>query len=177
MPKDKEDSKGFFHRMLGEFPGQFRTDGRVLFCLMCDVEINAKQKSQVSQHLATSKHVTSSNRKNKGQEPQKNQLLLTTMKGNNDEDRSVNVFAMNLTKCFIKSNIPLHTIRKPSMIQFLEKHTKYSVPSEPTLHNKYIPQIYDECMKKLMEKAEKNPFLWVSLDESTDSIYLLKFLS
>lgn len=176
MPKVKEDLKHFFGRMLEEFPGQFRTDGDILFCLVCDIEVPAKQKSQVSQHLGTSKHVSGLNRKIKSQKQPKNQMLLTTMK-NTDEDRSVNAFAMDLTKCFIASNIPLYTLRKSPMVEFLEKHTKYRVPSESTLRSKCIPKLYEECVQNLKEKAA-NKLIWVSLDESTDpeERYVVNFI-
>lgn len=74
---------------------------------------------------------------------------------------------MDLTKTFIESNIPLHTIRQPSMVKFLEIHTKYGVPSESTLR-KCIPKIYNECMNK-MKGIAANKYLWVSIDETTDS--------
>lgn len=53
------------------------------------------------------------------------------------------------------------------MISFIEKHTKYAAPSEFTLRNKCLPQIYDEVVKKLKTIAE-NKYIWVSLDETTD---------
>lgn len=177
MAPTKEKSKSFFDRMMKEYPNQFRSDGEVLYCLMCEQNVPATQKSQITQHVGSSKHTKAVNRKLNNVEPQKNQLLLTTMKQNSDEDRTAQKFAMDLTKCFIESNIPLHTIRNPSMVKFLETHTKYAVPSESTLRRRYVPKVYEECVQKLKEKAA-NKFIWVSLDESTDSEerYVVNFI-
>lgn len=177
MPKGKESVKSFLERMVKENEGQFSTDGQVLFCLMCDKNVPATQISQVKQHLCSSKHSKSVTRKTDTKQPQKNQLLLPAMKKDDVVDRNANMFAMDLTQCFIETNIPLNVIRDKSMVKFLEKYTKYGVPSESTLRTKYIPQIYEECVNKMKEKA-KNNFLWVSLDESTDSEerYVVNFI-
>lgn len=177
MGKEKETLDLFFQRIVDEYKGEFRTDGKVLFCLMCDCEVAAKQKSQVKQHRSTAKHLAGGERKSKDDSSKKTQALLTTMNMGGDVNRNVNKFAMDLTKAFIQSNIPLYTIRHPSMVNFLETHTKYGVPSETTLRNKCLPKIYEECMTKMKDIA-KNNYLWVSMDETTDSEerYVVNFI-
>lgn len=96
-----------------------------------------------------------------------NQALLTNMSELVDKSQSTSALSMELTACFAQTNIPLHKIRHPAMISFIEKHTKYAAPSEFTLRNKCLPQIYDEVVKKLKTIAE-NKYIWVSLDETTD---------
>lgn len=49
--------KKLFDRVCRENPGILRNDGEVLFCAMCNENINAKQNSQVTQHLQTMKHL------------------------------------------------------------------------------------------------------------------------
>lgn len=39
-------------------------------------------------------------------------------------------FTMDLAKCFLDSNIPLHKIAYPSIVGFVKKRTKYAAPSE-----------------------------------------------
>lgn len=74
---------------------------------------------------------------------------------------------MDLAKCFLEANIPLHKISNPSVKHFLEKHTKYTVPSESTLRTKCLPKLYEESLEKMKQIAADN-YLWVSIDECTD---------
>lgn len=48
----------FFRRMVSEYKGVLRTDNSALYCLVCGVQLKAKQVSQVKQHLETTKHIT-----------------------------------------------------------------------------------------------------------------------
>lgn len=77
MPKSKEPKELFFARMCRVHTNIFRHDGSVLFCLVCDENVSAKQSSQVAQHLQTAKHMGNFKRKTKGT---KTQSLLTTLK-------------------------------------------------------------------------------------------------
>lgn len=161
MPKHKETISSFYRRMTIEFPNVFRTDGSVLFCLACDTDIPAKQRCQVKQHLETSKHISSLTRKNKSGT---SQALLTTLA---DSGRNTSNFTMDLAKCFLESNIPLHKIRHPSVVEFLENYTKYTVPSEFTLRNNCLPKIFDDCVEKMKDIAADR-YIWASVDETTD---------
>lgn len=136
MPKTKENHSVFLHRMTKTYPNTFRADNSVLFCLICDTYVNAKQTFQVKQHLETSKHLASAERKKIGGSSS-TQTLLTTL-----NDRNASEFSMDLATCFLEANIPLYKARNTSVVNFLEKHTKYAVPSESTLQNKCLP---DAC--------------------------------
>lgn len=165
MPKEKQSA--FYLRVVSEHPNEFRCDKSVLFCVACDVVVTAKQISQVKQHRATQKHQDAMKRKTDG-EIGSTQTLLTTLHETTDRNRNANTFAMELTKCFVESNIALHKISHPSMVKFIEKHTKYAAPSESSLRTKYLPILYDECVETMKKIAAGN-FIWVSIDESTDS--------
>lgn len=56
MGKTKETLRGFLSRMVQEFPGTFRTDKSVLYCLHCGISVSADKISHVKQHIATEKH-------------------------------------------------------------------------------------------------------------------------
>lgn len=73
----------------------------------------------------------------------------------------------HIPQCFLESNISLYKIRHPSVVKFLETHTKYTVPSEFTLRNNCLPKIYDECVEK-MKQIAADRYIWVSIDETTD---------
>lgn len=128
--------------------------------------MKAKQVSTVGQHLETIKHKKSVERKTAGASSA-NQTLLTTLQASTDKNRSANEFTMDLAKCFLEANIPLHKMSHPKMKIFLEKHTKYAAPSESILRQKCLPTLYEECVVKMKERAANN-YIWVSLDECTD---------
>lgn len=166
MPKIKEAKSAFIRRISAEYPNVFRCDDSVLFCLMCDEKLNADQNCQVTQHIKTVKHTTNVQRKTKtGQN--KNQSLLTNLQSSTNNVSSNN-FAMDLTRAFLESNIALHKIANPSIVNFIEKHTKFAAPNETTLRRKCVPVLYNECIEKMKEIAA-GKYLWVSIDESTDS--------
>lgn len=164
MPKEKETRPAFYRRMVKDYPGIFRCDDSVLFCLMCDSNVSAKQLSQVKQHLETTQHLKNVGRKRGGNT---SQSLLTTLQETTDQHRNSGKFQMDLTKCFLEANIPLHKISHPSIVKFVEKHTKYAAPSETTLRTKYLPVLYNECIRRMKGIALEN-YIWISIDESTD---------
>lgn len=164
MPKVKETLNKFFKRVLVDHPNTFRCDDSVLFCLMCNENVNAKQSSQITQHLKTSKHVTSVQRKTGSK---KTQTLLTTLKSP-AQNQSASAFAMDLTNAFLKSNIALHKITNPSLVNFIEKYTKFTAPSQTTLRRNCVPALYDECIDR-MKKIAAGKYIWVSIDETTDA--------
>lgn len=166
MPKSKEPISNFFKRVLADHPNTFRCDNSVLFCLMCDDSVNAKQSSQVLQHLKTTKHKANVERKTKS-DTIKTQSLLTTLRST-EQNRNAKEFSMDLTRTFLKANIALHKIRNPSIVEFMEKYTKFAVPSETTLRDECVPLLYDECIDR-MKRIAAGKYIWVSLDETTDS--------
>lgn len=165
MPKVKEKPRSFFYRMTEEFPNTFKTDGSVLFCLLCDTDVPAKQRSQVKQHIDTAKHISSVSRKNNSGRREHQTLL--TLPELTDRNPKASEFTMDLATCFLRANIPLHKIRNPNVVNFLEKHTKYAAPSEFNLRNNYHTKKYDDCVER-MRKIAADRYIWVSIDETTD---------
>lgn len=162
MGRCKESDRAFFARMVREFPGIFRTDNSILFCIYCNCEVTGKKIYLVKQHLSTQRHKDAEIKQNKSENPP--QKLLTEF-GKNEK---VNEFNFDLCKTLIEANVPLKKIRHPSMVSFLEKYTKNSVPSDTTLRQKYIPMLFEKCIEDLRAKAN-NKCIWVSIDETTDS--------
>lgn len=74
---------------------------------------------------------------------------------------------MDLTRAFLNSNIALHKITNASIVQFIEKYTKFAAPTERTLRRNYVPALYDECINRMKEIAAGQK-IWVSIDETTD---------
>lgn len=164
MPKNKETTATFNRRIVKEYPQVFRCDDSILFCKMCDIKINAKQLFQVKQHLLTSKHIASVQRKSGNSSETAHQTLITTVQ---DTNRDAEKYNLDLTKMFLEANIPIYKINCPSVSNFFEKYTKFAVPSETKLRNKCLPQIYDATVLEMKNHA-KDEYIWVTIDETTD---------
>lgn len=160
MPKGKETVAEFNARMVATYKGVFRSDNSVLFCIYCNHPVTASQLFQVKQHIATDKHKNAESRRKPGQSTQ---TFLTEY-----QSPKINQFYVDVCRAFLEANIPLHKVSHPSIVRFLETHTKNTVPSETTLRTKYVPMLYDQCLADLRAKA-KDKYIWVSLDETTDS--------
>lgn len=61
----------------------------------------------------------------------------------------------------------MHKITNPAIVDFIEKYTKFSAPSETTLRRKCVPKLFDETIER-MKQIAANKYLWVSIDETTD---------
>lgn len=147
----KESNSDFYERIMREHPGVFRADSSTLFCLYCDKSVSAKQMCQVTQHIKTTVHKRSAERK-KMQPGGSNQTLLLTSFAT-DPSRDVGKFTMDLASCFTKANIPFYKLRDPEVKRFLQKHTTYTVAFNETLRTKCLPAIYNDCVDKMKKIA------------------------
>lgn len=160
MPKETQSA--FFLRMVREFPGVFRADDNVLFCIICDCKAPATKKSSVKDHIETGKHKAAAALKSKSD---KNQTLLTTFQNHRPE---VNPFHMDLCRTFLEANVPLYKIAHPSIANLFEKYMNRPIPSDETLRKKYVPLLYDKCIADMRAKVA-DKCIWVTLDETQDS--------
>lgn len=83
MGKVKQTQEEFYFKIVKEFPSQLQTDKKILFCKICQIQINAAKKSQVTQHLQTANH-----RKRLADNPSSTQQLITNMVVSNENDES-----------------------------------------------------------------------------------------
>jgi hypothetical protein len=160
MPK--ETHREFLSRMVATYPKIFRRDNSVLFCIMCECNVNANKIFQVKQHLSGGKHIAAERRQVK--DPGPSQSLITGFAQN---ELTLNEFCMDLTKMLIQSNIPLNCVAKKPFIDFMEKYTKKGIPNCTTLRKKYISKLYESQLETIRMKAAGKR-IWVSIDESTD---------
>lgn len=131
MPKAKESLSELLKRVVKKYPMQFRSDKEVLFCLICDKRVSVKQIFQVEQHLATQLHKDAIGRKSGGVESV-SQSLLTTLNETVDHNWDASEFALDLAKCFLEPNIPLHKISHPSVANF------FPLAAEKTKRDFYV---------------------------------------
>lgn len=159
MPKAKETTRGFCARIVQEYRGVFRADRSVLYCLLCNCNVNGHTNWNVKQHMKTDKHLKAAAKSGKNV-----QTLLTEF----EQPQPTNEFNADLCRTFLEANIPLKKVGHPSIVQFLEKYTNKTMPSESTIRQKYVPLLYDETIETLRDKAA-NKYIWASIDETTDS--------
>lgn len=162
MPKIVNEKVNVFNdRMVKDYPNVLKADVSVLFCILCNCNINGGKTYNVKQHFQTMKHKAAL-MKNSGPK----QLLLAEC------SRDLNSYNLDLCKMLLEANIPLFKINNSAVKTFLQKYTNSPVPSETTLRTKYMPSIYESVINTLQRKAANNN-IWVSMDETTDSEHRL----
>jgi hypothetical protein len=140
----------------------FSTDGKILFCKVCEISDMAAKRFCMQQHYETVKH-------------QKN-LHLQSMKQNrqkllfeNPATSSLNEtsqFHRDLCEMLISANIPMNKVSNKQFINLLEKYTNRSVPTESALGKNYLASCYEDTLRRVRNIIGDK--IWVSIDESTD---------
>lgn len=146
-----------------EYGDVFKTDGSVLFCNFCEKSINADSRSQVSQHIATSKHTKCASLKKLP-----TQQLLKRENVTNSQGPAYSPFFKDICHAFVAADIPLNKLQNPVLKQTLEKYSKLSIPDESTVRKNYLPKVYQETMSKIRQQIGDS-CIWVTMDETTDS--------
>lgn len=168
MPKNRKETHGeFLVRVKEKYTNIFRIDDKdksFLFCIFCEQKVNATRMSQVTQHLSTKTHMENGDKKKSNNLPQ--QSLVSDFAAPS-KGPQLKEFHMDLCKMLIGANIPVYKVTHPSVVAFIEKHTKEKVPSDTTLRENYFPKLYNDTIEKLRSKVVGKK-IWVSLDESTD---------
>jgi hypothetical protein len=81
--------------------------------------------------------------------------------------QNINEFTLDLSRAFIKADLPFYKINNPAIIEFLEKYTKEIIPDESTLRKNYLKKNYEETLNKIRAEIQEGP-IWVTIDETTD---------
>lgn len=135
---------------------------------MCLLQINAEKKFQVDQHMKTGKHIhirPSTDRASLDTAIKKQQLLTQCIR----RKEETNSFNKDLCEMMLKCNIPLHNFEVPEFRNFFLKYYVDDLVSRRTICRTYVPQLYEERMGKI-RSCIKNKYVWISVDETTDSV-------
>jgi len=124
----------------------FSSDGKVLFCKFCGVEVSGRKRFIVTQHLKTAKHEHTVNRR-KIHELSTIQSLLT-QNTNKKSD-----FYSDAAQALLSANIPLYKVNHLKFKEVLKKYTSKNIPEESTLRKNYIDDIYEKTMTKIQSKV------------------------
>lgn len=146
------------------YPGQFTTDGSVIFCKICDKRIPCSKKYQVDQHVNTSSHITARNKPSTSR-----QQLLTHVTPSTSDCAKKTEFNKDLCEFFVACNIPFHQLNNPVCRKFLKKFCiNQIIPEESTIRKNYLGAIYQDVVSEIRADLQDN-LLWISADETTDS--------
>lgn len=158
MPKEKQNDSARLRSYVKKYEPDFTTDGKVLFCTVCEKPVSAEKKFTVEQHIKTTMHINTK-RGNKKQE-----LISNTLQNR----PSKSDFNAELCNALVAANIPLWKLENKTFSTFLSKHMGKTMPAESTLRKNYVQPIYEETMRNIRQKLNgKN--IWISIDETTDA--------
>jgi hypothetical protein len=146
MPKVKCSDSVRLRGFVKEFGEKyFTTDGKILFCKLCEVKVTAEKRFTV-QHCNTAKHKSCINREFTAESRQ--QLLFEKSHSSSSILGSAYEFSKDLCKMMVLSNIPLHKVEAASFRKFLEKYTTHPVPTKSTLRKNYLASCYENKATK-----------------------------
>jgi len=167
MPKEKRSLASRLNSYVSEFSEcsgpVFTTDGKILYCKLCDSKVGSDRKFNVQQHIDTAKHKAAIKRKqskNKFDLQKTQQQLLSNTKKSS--------FNKDLCYALLSANIPLNKLNNPNFKSFLEKYTSKEIPNQTTLRKGYVNEIYEDTLVKIRSFIFGKK-IWVSIDETTDS--------
>lgn len=159
MPKVQSESAKL-RQFVEEFSSDvFKTDGKILYCIICDQAVPVTKRFQVVQHLNTGKHNKNINLKAKS----KQSFIKNTLDNQNKQAN----FPLDLCQAMLESDIPLWKLNHPSFKNFLEKYTGKCVPDQSTIRKNYVSSIYENTISRIRSEIGDGP-IWVSIDETTD---------
>ncbi|KAF2891035.1 hypothetical protein ILUMI_15138, partial [Ignelater luminosus] len=90
------------------------------------------------------------------------QQLLTNLSSKNDS------YSQDMCSAFIRADIPLSKLNCDAFRQFLEKYTGKKTPNESTLRKTYLPDAFNDIMKRIALEL-KGKYFYIVVDETTDS--------
>lgn len=141
---------------VAEYENTFATDGNVLYCRICNVILNPRERLTITRHLLTGNHQNTVSR----QSPEEIQASIPYA-------RRVSTPFQELFAFLVKSDIPLSKLNKKSFRKFLKKYTNESVPDESTLRGYCLTEMYDQTVN-VIRNYVLGKKLWVSITETID---------
>lgn len=161
MPKQKLSQSAKLKNIVKEY-SEFKTDGTVLLCTVCNKSVSSDRIFFVKQHIASVKHIQL---KERHANKDKTQVFLLESESQFSKDI---LFQQKLCEAFVSADIPLYKLRNENIKNLFETFTNYKVPCESTLRSKHINRLYVNCIENI-KKALKNQYIWISIDETLDA--------
>jgi len=141
MPKEKQSLPFCLKCYVSEFNDfcgpVFTTDGKILYCKLCDSKDCSDRKFNVQQHIDTAKHKTAIKRKQNQNNfflQKTQQQLLSNIKKSS--------FNKDICYALLSANIPLRNLNNRNFKSFLKKYTSKEIPDQTTFCKGYVNDIY-----------------------------------
>lgn len=154
-------------RRLDDYTHEFgrhvlKSDGKALFCIVCDHGINNPEaRCNVIHHLNSATHQENAKRPNRDSQPFMGDALQNA--GQSKETR----YRRELCRALVETDIPFTKLDHPEFRTFLEKWTSQKTPDESTLRKNYLPRQYEERIQEL-QQLFAGKHIWVGMDELCD---------
>lgn len=161
---NREKMQSYIH----EFGGYktFSTEGKMLFCKLCETAVSCERKSLVRQHVQTEKHQQKQAEFAEGPTPAKQQLLTEEFMQRGGS--VAKEFKRELCSNMMAADIAFNKLKHKGWRQFLQKWTGQQVPDESTLRKLYVEPEYEKCLQNIRD-AIGNRNIWVQTDTVTDA--------
>lgn len=162
MPKIKLPLKDKLRKYVKQFGmDKYSTDGKLIFCKVCEISFTVDKKSQVKQHDCSKTHCQLLVKLNSSSVA-KQQLI-----GQSFAASSHSCFYSKLCRALVGSNIPLYKVNNPLFKQFLEDISKEKLPDESTLRKNYLPKEFETVLSSIRNQIG-NRNVWIQIDTTTD---------
>lgn len=132
-----------------------------LFCKLCSFSGPIQRKSILISHTESKKHKKHVKLFEEGEKRVQRNLYFPPAIDNRES-----MFALDMTKALVASNIPLFKLEHPAFSSFLEKYTKCVMPSRTTLTK--VMEIESKNMLERIREKLTSKQLFISIDETTD---------
>ena len=163
MPKIRASSRSKLDSYVKLFgPETSSTDGRVLLCRICERQVVAERKSQVTQHPNGVKHKLEFEEK-KGSASSAVVQMVPFLEASGKQSQ----FSIELCDAFLSADIPLHKLEHAKIEKFLEKWCRQDIPSATTLRKNYLEPVYENKIDAIRSSVAGRS-IWISTDETTD---------
>lgn len=137
----------------------FTTNGEILFCKLCKKEVSFQKMFFVSQHTQSKKHSML-----KAKEVEAKDFDPENVSG-----LTQNNFAKDLCELMVSIDMPLYKLRNPRFVNFIQKYTNFTAPSETNVRESHLISIYNETIDFIREEI-KNQYIWIAIDETIDAV-------
>ncbi|PKK68258.1 hypothetical protein RhiirC2_546650 [Rhizophagus irregularis] len=147
-----------------EYPGIFRKDAGIMFCIYCDKSVEWKYKSTITSHINGNKHISNKKTYEEKQQNTQQQTLQSSLHAADSKKAVIE----DMVEAFLGADIPLQKIDQ--MLPFFKKYLREggAIPKAPTLRQIYLPSVFEKHITSLKLLFDSMP-ISIIMDETLDS--------
>lgn len=172
MPRPKLSEAEKIRKWTSKYKKEFSTDGKILYCKLCEKNVTFERSTQVYQHRRTLEH---SSKLSDVCQSETHQRLLVELSSSSEEDTDAGTsndisrkeFCEDVCSFFVDNDIPLVKLNSLPTKRFFQKWVKRKAPAEATIRKWYVKPSYDRTIEQIRAELRDRK-IWVSVDETTD---------